>query len=90
MHSAGLPVPIGYCITVNLFEEFLQQTQLLSRFDPSKGVTEWRALATAITTVAMPKQIAAQISNASALLIGPVAVRSSATDEDSDSHSFAG
>ncbi|MBE0370864.1 PEP/pyruvate-binding domain-containing protein [Pseudoalteromonas aurantia] len=90
MHNAGLPVPNGYCITVALFEEFLEQTQLLVHFDLTQGATQWRALAEAILTASIPEHIAEQVCNAASLLIGPVAVRSSATDEDSESHSFAG
>ena len=100
---AGIPVPPGWVVTASAFG------QMLAAADPSGSLAgsvadlpaaDVPAIARVaagvrerITSVAMPPEIAAQITAAYEALGGPavaVAVRSSATMEDSATASFAG
>ncbi|MEV0766193.1 PEP/pyruvate-binding domain-containing protein [Nocardia sp. NPDC050435] len=81
---AGLPVPPAFCLTTELFERFVQDIDL-DTDDPPAKVRE------TILAAEVPAEIAEAITAAYTQLGRPrVAVRSSASKEDSDTHSFAG
>ncbi|RKS79661.1 pyruvate,water dikinase [Actinomadura pelletieri DSM 43383] len=84
---AGLPVPPAFCLTTDLFERFLKETGLDTRI----AGTAPAELREKIIATDVPASIATALLDAYADLGRPrVAVRSSATAEDSESHSFAG
>jgi pyruvate,water dikinase len=87
MLRAGLPVPPAFCLTTALFERFLRESGL----DADIAGTEPAKLRERIVAADVPDGIAAAILEAYGELGRPrVAVRSSASAEDSASHSFAG
>lgn len=102
---AGMPVPPGFVIGAPAYAAFCEQTGLRGRLDELLGnvdVEDSAALAQAaeaargaVLDAPMPDTLAREIAAAYAELAGsemdaPVAVRSSATAEDTASASFAG
>lgn len=102
MTRAGLPVPPGFVVTAQAFLEALEAAHVRGRLlelfsavdaDDTAGLAriseEARRL---VTTVAWPPALEAAFSQAYERLVdtGPVAIRSSATSEDTASTSFAG
>ncbi|MFI9503298.1 PEP/pyruvate-binding domain-containing protein [Nocardia sp. NPDC052566] len=82
MIRAGLPVPPAFCLTTELFDSFLRGLDLTA--EPA-GIRE------TILACEIPEQIASAIAEAYERLGRPrVAVRSSASKEDSAAYSFAG
>ncbi|BBN83582.1 hypothetical protein PA25_35670 [Pseudoalteromonas sp. A25] len=90
LYQAGLPVPNGFCISIDMFKAFIAHYDLLAKHPINEGIEQWRSLAKAIIESSMPSELADLITCELVNLSGPVAVRSSATDEDGQSHSFAG
>jgi pyruvate,water dikinase len=87
MIGDGLPVPPAFCLTTGLFEHFLTESGLRDRL----ADIEPHLIRTEILTQEIPGSIAQGILAAYAKLGRPrLAVRSSASQEDSQSHSFAG
>ncbi|NEA57182.1 phosphoenolpyruvate-utilizing enzyme [Streptomyces sp. SID13666] len=87
MIRAGLPVPAAFCITTDLFGDFLRESGL-DTLAATSGSTEIRDR---ILAGPVPEAIARPILDAYEHLGRPrVAVRSSAVKEDSASQSFAG
>lgn len=103
--AAGIQVPPGFVVTTSSFERFLKATdadgairQVIAALDP--GNMEEIAKATSdvrkrITDAPFPDDLADAVRKAYAALCGgesdsPVAIRSSATSEDSADASFAG
>ena len=98
---AGCPVPDGVVLSTDLYRRFLQQgglqgeiVSILTAMHPTEiphfQAAEW-AIRSAFTARRMPKEVEATIREAWRLMGGlPVAVRSSATNEDSPQHSFVG
>ncbi|WP_194813447.1 PEP/pyruvate-binding domain-containing protein [Nocardia sp. XZ_19_385] len=81
---AGLPVPPAFCLTTELFQRFLAEVGVDVEDEPAK-VRE------TILAAEVPADIAAAVAAAYAQLGQPrVAVRSSASKEDSAAYSFAG
>jgi pyruvate,water dikinase len=103
--SAGLPVPPGFVIGAPVYAAFVDRTGLRARIEArlagldvdnpaalEEAAREVRAL---IEAEPVPADIAAEITRAYEELAGdehdaPVAVRSSATAEDTEAASFAG
>ncbi|MGV2920465.1 PEP/pyruvate-binding domain-containing protein [Streptomyces alfalfae] len=86
MIDAGVPVPPAFCLTTDLFRRFLDETGLAE--DLRTGDTPIRK---EIVARELPEPIARLILDAYAALGRPrVAVRSSASKEDSAAQSFAG
>ena len=86
MIEAGLPVPPAFCLTTQLFRRFLKETGLAE--DLKRGDTPIRK---EIVAREMPESLAQLILDAYAAMGRPrVAVRSSASKEDSAKQSFAG
>ncbi len=87
MTAAGLPVPPGFCITTELFDQYLADSGLAGKIqamDPSEARD-------AVMCTDLPQALADAITTAYRELGSPrVAVRSSARKEDSATHSFAG
>jgi pyruvate,water dikinase len=102
--KAGLPVPPGFVITAEAFRRFLaaggadeeirRRVETLDVNDPARLEEAAKALQDCILSLAIPDDVAAAIREGYRALGnegGPfVAVRSSATAEDSPEHSFAG
>ena len=86
MSRAGLPVPPGFCVTTVAYRAFLSYNGLESVV--ASGDIE--AVRSCIATAELPDEVAQAIVEAYEGLRGPVAVRSSATMEDSQEASFAG
>ncbi len=101
MSQAGIPVPPGFVVLSESFEQFLRETDLIQEIDAildnlshkeihlvEAASEKIRAL---ILSKEMPKDIATEISKSSKELGSEfVAVRSSATAEDGQDHSWAG
>lgn len=87
MIDAGLPVPPAFCVTTDLFRAFLEETGLSERIaGAERGIVRELIMSTRV-----PEQIAEAICGAYRELGSPcVAVRSSASSEDSAAQSFAG
>ncbi|MGW7270160.1 PEP/pyruvate-binding domain-containing protein [Streptomyces sp. NPDC054864] len=86
MIEAGVPVPPAFCLTTRLFERFLDESGLAEEM--RTGETPIRK---EIGARELPEPIARLILDAYAALGRPrVAVRSSASKEDSAAQSFAG
>jgi phosphohistidine swiveling domain-containing protein len=86
MAQAGLPVLPGFCVTTTAYRAFLNHNGLEQVI-----VAGNEAAARAhIATAELPPAVASAILEAYDGLRGPVAVRSSATSEDSQDASFAG
>jgi phosphoenolpyruvate synthase/pyruvate phosphate dikinase len=101
MTNAGIPVPPGFVILASVFDRFLDETDLraevearLSAVDTEKMHTVEDASAKIqflIKNAVMPADIAEEVQTEFAKLDAPfVAVRSSATAEDSASAAWAG
>lgn len=101
MARAGLPVPAGFVVTAEAYRDFLQQEQLAERMrtkltgldveDTDTLNATAAALQELILSVPLPDPLAQAIREAYQQLSEPfVAVRSSATAEDSAESSFAG
>jgi len=101
MTQSGIPVPPGFVILADVFEKFLEQTDLnveieatLDSVDHKKMHTIEKAsekIQALILGVEMPKDIAVEIQKFFKTLNAKyVAVRSSATAEDSASAAWAG
>jgi rifampicin phosphotransferase len=100
--SGGFPVPPGFAVTTDAYRDGLKKTDLLTQIAGHlEGVdanTDNTAIADSVqqlfAELKLPGTIAADITAAYRLLSGgqdvPVAVRSSATAEDTDAASFAG
>jgi len=86
MAQAGLPVLPGFCVTTDAYRAFLSYNGLeaLISIDDETVVRDH------IATAELPENVASAIRKAYEALSGPVAVRSSATAEDSQDASFAG
>jgi pyruvate,water dikinase len=95
---AGLPVPPGFALSAEAFREFLRHNALEAEFAALAATAEAGADAQVLDRLragAWPAELRAQLGAAYAVLRGrtggvPVAVRSSATAEDSAAASFAG
>lgn len=101
MTKAGLPVPEGFVLLAPAFERFLKETELLADIDASLHQVDVKEMHTieqasekiraAIMSEKMPEDIAQEIKNSFKKLKCPlVAVRSSATAEDSSAAAWAG
>ncbi len=101
MTGAKIPVPLGFVVLASAFERFLEETDLDVEVDAElhrvkhtdMGSVEMASekLQALITAATMPKDIARAITEAHAKLASTyVAVRSSATAEDSSSAAWAG
>ncbi|USN53355.1 MAG: hypothetical protein H6760_04295 [Candidatus Nomurabacteria bacterium] len=101
MTQAGIPVPPGFVIAAEAFERFLAETDLGVEIQAQLAKVDKREMHTIdlaseiiqglILKAKMPKDIAREISAAHARLQASyVAVRSSATAEDSASAAWAG
>lgn len=89
LSMAGLPVPAWFCITPAAFRTSLDDAQRRG-LAAATADDAWRAVA---DTVSVSPHVARAIDAALGRLCpdgAPVAVRSSASDEDGVSHSFAG
>ena len=105
MAAAGLPVPPGFVVGAPSYAAFCDSTGLRDRIQERLGpvdVDDSNSLASAAAEVKamveaepMPEEIAKEIAASYGAIAGsdqdlPVAVRSSATAEDTESASFAG
>jgi len=86
MAQAGLPVLPGFCVTTTAYRAFLSDNRLKSVV--SSG--DEAAVRDHIATAELPVDVVSAILEAYEALSDPVAVRSSATGEDSQDASFAG
>ncbi|TDD84656.1 PEP/pyruvate-binding domain-containing protein, partial [Actinomadura rubrisoli] len=87
MIRSGLPVPPAFCLTTGLFERFLRDGGLAADIEGAEPAK----LRERILASEIPEEIASAVLDAYGDLGRPrVAVRSSASREDSASHSFAG
>jgi phosphohistidine swiveling domain-containing protein len=86
MAQAGLPVPAGFCITTAAYRLFLSHNGLEAAISAGDGA----AIRAHIATADLPTAVSQAILEAYSQLDCPVAVRSSATAEDSQDASFAG
>ena len=86
MAQAGLPVLPGFCVTTVAYRAFLSHNGLEAIVSAEDETT----VHDQITTAELPEDITIAIREAYERLSGPVAVRSSATAEDSQDASFAG
>jgi phosphohistidine swiveling domain-containing protein len=86
MVQAGLPVLPGFCVTTAAYHAHLANNGLMAAIMTS-GNADIRAR---LATADLPQAVASTIREAYQELSGPVAVRSSATLEDSLDASFAG
>ncbi len=101
MTQAGIPVPGGFVVLSEAFEAFITETGLDAEIDAALDTVNHRAVHTVesasekiqalIEKEAMPERIAADILREHALMKAQfVAVRSSATAEDSAEAAWAG
>lgn len=103
--GAGLRVPDGFVVTIDAFEQFMAATDpageiraAIAALDPSDLAAVARRTAdirARIETAGMPDDLSRELAQAYGELCAgeaglPVAVRSSATAEDSEDASFAG
>jgi pyruvate,water dikinase len=86
MARAGLPVPPGFCVTTAAYRAFLSQNGLEATVKSGDETAVRRRIAGA----PLPPALVQAVLDAYGRLDGPVAVRSSATAEDSYDASFAG
>jgi phosphoenolpyruvate synthase/pyruvate phosphate dikinase len=86
MAQAGLPVLPGFCVTTTAYRAFLNHNGLEQVIVAGNEA----AVRAHIATAELPPAVASAILEAYDGLRGPVAVRSSATSEDSQDASFAG
>ncbi len=101
MTQAGIPVPTGFVILASAFERFIQEANIAADIDAILHSVKHEEVHTVenasekikaiILSASMPKDIASEISsNFKKLNSKFVAVRSSATAEDSSSAAWAG
>jgi hypothetical protein len=101
MTQAGIPVPPGFVVLASAFEDFCAQADLTQEIDAILGDVDTKAVHTVekasariqalILEAAMPDDIAREIlTGFRGLSSTYVAVRSSATAEDSADHAWAG
>lgn len=86
MAQAGLAVLPGFCVTTGAYRAFLSYNGLMTAVE----ACDRAAVRDRITAAEFPETVAHAILKAYQELDGPVAVRSSATAEDSQDASFAG
>jgi phosphohistidine swiveling domain-containing protein len=86
MAQAGLPVLPGFCVTTAAYRAFLTYNGL----EVVVSAGDETAVRNHIATADLPPDVASAIREAHETLQDPVAVRSSATAEDSQDASFAG
>jgi pyruvate,water dikinase len=95
----GLPVPRGLVLTTTAFDRFFgdleaRRLEFYRSIQQSDDESALRAHADALRTevrnTALPKAVAEAVADAAGRLTGPLAVRSSATAEDSQATAFAG
>jgi phosphohistidine swiveling domain-containing protein len=86
MAQAGLPVLPGFCVTTIAYRAFLSHNGL----ETMVSAGDETSVRDHIATAELPPYVASAIREAYEALRGPVAVRSSATAEDSQDASFAG
>lgn len=105
MTQAGFPVPYGFAVTVQSYDEFLQENDLLTKIaeilkgldaaDSTELMKASNKVQKLLMSSRMPDGVAKEAIKAYRKLSGPfkkalVAVRSSATAEDLPGASFAG
>ncbi|MDE2037937.1 MAG: hypothetical protein KGI69_01795 [Patescibacteria group bacterium] len=101
MTAAGIPVPPGFVVLSASFERFIEETGLTQEIDAALHAVDHKEIHTVenaseriqalILAAEMPKDIASEIEKAFKGLGAPyVAVRSSATAEDSSMAAWAG
>lgn len=105
MTKAGFPVPNGFAITVEAYDLFLAENDIAKKIyeilkvtdvnDPAQLDNASRRIQKMVAQSKVPDEVAKAVITAYKKLSGPfkkalVAVRSSATAEDSGSTSFAG
>jgi phosphoenolpyruvate synthase/pyruvate phosphate dikinase len=98
--SASLPCPPAFCVTTGALEAYLDRGELRSRLAALLAEAPDARALRALRTIAFEEELPAELSAALAEATGRLraqlpelellAVRSSAADEDGDSHSFAG
>ena len=101
MTNAGIPVPPGFVVLSESFEQFIRETDLIQEIDAILGKVNHKEIHTVeaasekirelILNVEMPKDISDEINKSfRELNTKYVAVRSSATAEDGKDHAWAG
>lgn len=101
MTNAGIPVPPGFVVLSESFEQFLRETDLIQEIDSVLHKVNHKEIHTVeaaseeirelILNAEMPKDIAGEINRSfKELDTKYVAVRSSATAEDGKDHAWAG
>jgi phosphoenolpyruvate synthase/pyruvate phosphate dikinase len=101
MINSGIPVPNGFVVLADTFEEFIKETDLIQEIDAILDDVDHKAVHTVdeasekiqglIKNAEMPQSIADEIlSSFETLNAEFVAVRSSATVEDGADHAWAG
>lgn len=99
--DAGMLVPDGFCLTTRLFYDACRRTELGALIERATATLQANPVQTgrcleqiriAIQSLELPADIHALVHEACTSLLqrGPVAVRSSAPDEDGHAESFAG
>jgi pyruvate,water dikinase len=95
----GLPVPSGFVLLSGAFDAFLdhydlragyERLALLVEDDADEAGTCAKTLATQLESSPLQEPVAAEVDEAVQKLGGPVAIRSSATVEDTDTAAWAG
>ncbi|GAB4538446.1 MAG: PEP/pyruvate-binding domain-containing protein [Anaerolineae bacterium] len=86
MAQAGLPVLPGFCVTTTAYRAFLRHNGL----ETAVSAGDEAAVRSHMAVAELPPAVAEAILEAYQALSEPVAVRSSATAEDSHDASFAG
>jgi len=101
MINSGIPVPDGYVVLADTFEEFIKETDLIQEIDAILDEVDHKSvhtvdeasekIQTLIKNAEMPQSIADEILSSFETLDSEfVAVRSSATAEDGADHAWAG
>lgn len=101
MTKAGIPVPPGFVVLSESFEQFIRKTDLIQEIDAILHKVDHKEIHTVeaaseairalILNAEMPKDIADEINRSFKVLNTKyVAVRSSATAEDGKDHAWAG
>jgi phosphohistidine swiveling domain-containing protein len=95
----GLPVPPGFVLLSPAFDAFLDHCSLRTAYERLASLVESGAseaddvakeLARQLASSPLPGSVAAELTEAVQKLAGPVAIRSSATVEDTDTAAWAG